>query len=327
MICGLGNALVDACVRIPDDSVLERLDLRRGTMHLVDDDRWRVAFSAVEHLGVEVHPGGSCANAIVTAGVLGAECDLCANVSDDRFGRLYAEKAHEALGRHHVRLGEGTATGKCLSLISAADAERTMLTDLGCAMDLPSEALFRDTIREASSFLCTGYLFTGGPIGAVADEALALARQSGTRVAFDLADPWVIDAFRDRLAPIAMEMADVVFLNDEEAQLWGDTDDPLAAAEQLAQSVEVVALKLGAEGSAVLWNGEVHRIAADAATPVDSTGAGDSYAGGFLFGLDRGLDPVRSARIASRMGAATVSRVGAVVRDANEARSLVADLL
>jgi len=327
MICGLGNALVDACVRIPDDGVLERLDLRRGTMHLVEDDRWQEAFAAVEHHGAEIHPGGSCANAIVTAGILGADCDLCANVADDRFGRLYAEKAQEALGRHHVRLGQGKPTGKCLSLISAGDAERTMITDLGCAMDLPAEALFRDTIRDASSFLCTGYLFTGGPIGAVADDALALARRSGTRVAFDVADPWVIGAFRERLRPIATEMADVVFLNDEEARLWAESDDPMEGAQVLAESVGIVALKLGAEGSAVLWDGQVHRIEADTANAVDTTGAGDAYAGGFLFGLDRGYDPVQSARIASRIGAATVSRIGAVVRDPAEARSLVADLL
>ena len=327
MICGLGNALVDACVRIPDDAVLDQLELRRGTMHLMEDDRWQRAFAAVEHLDAEIHPGGSCANAVVTAGILGADCDLCANVADDRFGKLYAEKVHDAIGDHHVRLGQGKPTGKCLSLISAGDAERTMLTDLGCAMDLPPEALFRDAIQSATSFLCTGYLFTGGPIGAVADEALSLAQANGTRVAFDVADPWVIGAFRERLGPIATEMADVVFLNDEEARLWSGTDDPMDAAAQLAQTVEIVALKLGAEGSAVFWDGKVERIDPDPATPVDTTGAGDSYAGGFLFGLDRGFDPIRSARIASRIGAATVSRVGAVVRDVDEARSLVADLL
>ena len=326
MICGLGNALVDACVRIPDDTVLDQLDLRRGTMHLMEDDRWQQAFAAVEHLGAEIHPGGSCANAIVTAGILGADGDLCANVADDRFGRLYAEKVRDAIGDHHVRLGHGKPTGKCLSLISAGDAERTMLTDLGCAMDLPPDALFRESIRNASSFLCTGYLFTGGPIGAVADEALALAGEHDTRVAFDVADPWVIGAFRERLQPIAA-MANVIFLNDEEARLWSGTDDPMDAASQLAQTVEIVALKLGAEGSTVLWDGEVTQIAPEPATPVDSTGAGDSYAGGFLFGLDRGYDPIRSARIASRIGAATVSRIGAVVRDVQEARSLVADLL
>lgn len=326
MITGLGNALVDACVRIPDDEVLGRHDLRRGTMHLVDHDRWETIYADVERHGAEIHPGGSCANAVVTAGILGAECDLCANVRQDRFGEIYAEKVAEAIGAHHVRLGDGTPTGKCLSLISAADAERTMITDLGCAMDLPPEALFRDSIARSDIFHFTGYLFTGGPIGAVADEAIAVARRNGTRASFDVADPWVIGAFKERLEPIA-RAADVVFLNEEEARLWGGTEDPREAAGQLAAHVPIVALKLGAEGSVVFWDGRTVEVPAHPATCVDTTGAGDAYAGGFLFGLDRGLDPQRCARIASRMGAATVSRIGAVVRDTDEARALVADLL
>ena len=326
MLCGLGNALVDACVTIPDDTVLDRLDLRRGTMHLVDDDRWRAAFSAVEQLGAEIHPGGSCANTVVTAGILGADCDLCANVADDRLGSIYVQKAQEAIGSHHVRQGKGSPTGKCLSLISASDAERTMLTDLGCAMDLPRDALFRDAIEVAHLFHFTGYLFTGGPIGEVADEAIALAQEQGTRISFDLADPWVIEAFRERLAPIAGK-ADIVFLNDEEARLWGGLEDPVEAAGTLAGDVEIVALKLGASGSAVLWDGQVWPVVADRVEPRDTTGAGDAYAGGFLFGLDHGYDPVQSARIASRIAAATVAQVGAVVRDRQAAREFVDDLL
>ncbi len=326
MITGLGNALVDACVRIPDDEVLDRMDLRRGTMHLVDHERWETIYAAVETHGAEIHPGGSCANAVVTAGILGAVCDLCANVRNDRFGEIYARKVGEAIGDHHVRLGDGNPTGKCLSLISAADAERTMITDLGCAMDLPPDALFRDSIARADLFHITGYLFTGGPIGEVADAAIALARENGTRTSFDVADPWVIGAFRERLEPIATS-ADVVFLNEEEARLWGGTDDPRDGASQLAEQVPIVALKLGPGGSVVFWDGGTAEIPADAANCVDTTGAGDAYAGGFLFGLDRGYEPQHCARIASRMGAATVSRIGAVVRDRDEARALVADLL
>lgn len=322
MICGLGNALVDALVRIPDDGVLEQLRLRRGTMHLVDDARWQQAFDAVEPHGVAFSPGGSCANSMVTAAALGAEADLCANVGTDRFGEIYAAGAAELLGTHHVRQGDEGPTGKCLSLISAADAERTMLTDLGCAMELPAEALFRDSLRRADLFHCTGYLFTGGPIGAVADEALAVARRHKVRVSFDVADPWVIEAHRDRLAPV-VESAHVVFLNREEAQLWGDTEDPVAAAEALARRVPIVALKLGAQGSVVLWDGRRHEVRATRVEAVDTTGAGDAYAGGFLYGLDRGLEPSRCAEIASRIGAATVAQVGAVVRDPAQARAAI----
>jgi len=323
MISGLGNALVDALVRIPDDEVLQRLDLRRGTMHLVDDARWVTALREVEALGVEFAPGGSCANTIVTAAVLGAEADLHANVGPDRFGEIYVEGAASVLGEHHVRRGDDGPTGKCLSLISEADAERTMLTDLGCAMELPLAALSRESLRAASIFHCTGYLFTGGPIGAVADEALAEAAAHDTRVSFDVADPWVIEAHRERLAPVVHEQAHVVFLNAEEAKLWGGVDDPVAAAEALAQRVPVVALKLGSKGSLVLWDGQRHEVQATRVAALDTTGAGDAYAGGFLYGLDRGLAPPRCAEIASRIAALTVSQVGAVVRDQDLARTAI----
>ncbi len=325
MICGLGNALVDAIVRLDDDATLERMDLRRGTMHLVDDPTWREAFAKVERLGAEILPGGSCANAIVTAAILGGDTDLCANVGDDRFGHIYVDRLTETVGEHHVHLGRGMATGKCLSLISP-DAERTMLTDLGCAMDLPPESLFRTTLRGAELFHLTGYLFTGGPIAAVADEALAIAREAGTRISFDLADPWVIEAHRQRLEPVA-EMAEILFLNDAEAAIWTGASDPRAAAEALSARPGLTVVKMGAEGSLIVGDGRVWEVAADRVEAVDTTGAGDAYAGGFLYGLARGYDPDRAGRIASRIGAATVARIGGVLQDASEARRLVADLL
>ncbi len=325
MICGLGNALVDAIVRIPDDATLERMDLRRGTMHLVDDGTWRAALAQVEHLGAEILPGGSCANAIVTAAILGAPTDLCANVGDDRFGRIYVDRLGETVGQHHVHLGQGMATGKCLSLISP-DAERTMLTDLGCAMELPPSELFRESLRKAELFHLTGYLFTGGPIAEVADEALAIAREAGTRISFDLADPWVIEAHRERLGAVA-EMADILFLNDAEAAIWTGLDDPRAAAESLSSRPGLTAVKMGAEGSVIVGDGQTWEVPADRVQAVDTTGAGDAYAGGFLFGLSRGFAPDRAGRIASRIGGATVARIGGVLQDAAEARRLVEDLI
>ena len=325
MICGLGNALVDAIVRIPDDATLARMDLRRGTMHLVDDAAWQAAFAQVEQFGAEILPGGSCANAIVTAAILGGEADLCANVGADRFGRIYSDRLTETVGKHHVHLGPGMATGKCLSLISP-DAERTMLTDLGCAMELPPSELFRETLRGADIFHLTGYLYTGGPIAAVADEALAIAREAGVRISFDVADPWVIEANRERLEAVA-EIADILFLNDAEAAIWTGRDDPREATEVLTERAGLTVLKMGAAGSLVIGDGQRREIPVDPVQAVDTTGAGDAYAGGFLFALARGDDPGHAGRIASRIGAATVARIGGVLQDAAAARRVVADLL
>ncbi len=314
-VTGLGNALVDALVRIEDDGVLDELGAVRGRMQPCTHAEWEHALERVRgDRHVDVQSGGSCANTLATLGFLGASARFCGQVGNDPLGALYRERIEEACGAHAIRVTDSHATGKCLAVISGPDAERTMFTDLGAATLLPALGDFDAVIRASRILHLEGYLFLGEPMRSRAFEAMAIAETSGIEVSVDLSDPFVVATVRDLMWSVCVEHADIVFLNAEEARLLcGGTAE--AALEKLSAVCDTVALKLGAEGSIISqgdrsWPVDPLRVRA-----VDTTGAGDAYAGGYLYGRLRGWEHGTAGRLASRVAAATVSQVGAVVRD------------
>ena len=172
-IAGLGNALVDALIQIGDDGVLDALSLTRGQMHPVDDARWQEIYNHVAPSGAEVQSGGSCANTVATLGLMGTQSVYCGQVGDDEFGRLYTESITSACGVSGLQHGAGLATGKCLSIISA-DAERTMVTDLGAAVQMQDLGGFAEMIPQSRILHLTGYLLLGEPMRTRAMEAIAI---------------------------------------------------------------------------------------------------------------------------------------------------------
>ena len=313
-VAGLGNALVDALVRIPNDAVLEELSLTRGLMHPVDHARWEVAKAAVEDLGIEVHTGGSCANTIATLGLMGLETTFCGQVGDDDLGRLYAKRMHEACGHECLHVSKDQPTGKVLALISTSDAERTMVTDLGASVQLPHIGSFAELIPEARILHVTGYLFLGGPMADAAWEALRVAKEAGVPISLDVADPFVVGAVKGSMWKAVKEYADVVFLNAEEASALTGLDAH-QALDEVAKHAKTVIVKLGSKGSLVCHDGIVERIEVHKTQAVDTTGAGDAYAAGYLYGFSKNWSPKACGELGSRTASLAVSQVGAVVRD------------
>ncbi|MCB9682933.1 MAG: adenosine kinase [Alphaproteobacteria bacterium] len=327
-VAGLGNALMDALVVVEDaDRLLDELGLIRGTMHPVDHAEWQAVYDRVQDRGVTLESGGSCANTIATVGRLGARAVYCGQVGDDELGRVYAARMQEACGGHALRVASGLATGKCLSIVSASDAERTMVTDLGASVLLPELGGFADTLGAARIAHFTGYTMLGGPMLDVAMSGLRAAKAGGTLVSIDVADPFVVNEIRDRLWHVIDSFADVVFLNAEEARALTD-QIPEHAAERIASeaNVRTVVVKLGARGSIVVQDGKRYEIGVHPVKAVDTTGAGDAYAGGFLYGMLHGWDPASAGNLASAVAAATVGQLGAVVKDATTLQDLVARL-
>lgn len=312
-VVGLGNALVDALVQIDNDTVLSELRLTRGQMHPVDHDAWHHAFHRVQPFGVQVQSGGSCANTIATLGLLGAKACFAGQVGEDQMGHLYASRMEEACGGHALRFTREHSTGKCLAIISPGDAERTMLTDLGAAVLLPEIGHVSHLIASASVLHTEGYLLLGEPMKSRAREAVALIKAHGGRFSLDVSDPWVVHATRDDMEALIAQ-ADIVFLNTEEAAALGG-GQPEAAVARLSQVVPTVVLKLGARGSLIKHKGVLYPALAFPTTAVDTTGAGDAYAAGYLYGYLRDWSPQRSAALASHTAALAVSQIGAVVRD------------
>lgn len=335
---GLGNAITDTLVRLPDDSVLQGLDLVRGTMHLVDDAAWTRAFGEVSSkYQVDLAPGGSCANTVSTAALLGTQACYCGMVGTDDFGQSYQQSMKRRASLALVENDSGN-TGRCLSLISP-DGERTMLTDLGCSMHLEAGQLPSKAMQGARLLHTTGYLLTGSPMREAAFRALDLAQEAGMLISFDVADPFVVSVFGDDVRKVINDYADIVFMNEMEAEsLTGKKGEE--AFGSLPDRVSLAVVKLGARGSLLRHGGQTVRIEATRVDAIDTTGAGDAYAGGMLHGLlsaypsgeeltarlragDIDEAKLQSwGRIASLVAGQTVAQVGGVVEDGARLRSI-----
>ncbi|MDP2306340.1 MAG: adenosine kinase [Pseudomonadota bacterium] len=323
---GLGNAIMDALVRV-DDSVIAELGLTRGQMHPVNHDTWHAAYERVSQLGIQVYSGGSCANTVQTLGLLGGRVLYCGQIGDDQYGEMYTRSMLEVCGVHALKTTNLHATGKCLSLISAADGERTMLTDLGAAVHLPTIGDFAEHVRKAKVLHLTGYLFLGGPVRDAAFEAVEVARAAGVPISLDVADPFVARTIPHDIVDLLKNYVDICFLNREEAEIITELE-PERAVELLGSWCTSAVVKLGGAGSLVRQDGVTHRIPVFPVKVADTTGAGDAYAGGFLYGWLHGWPAERCGELGSRVAALTVGQVGAVCRDRDAvaaARSLVVD--
>ncbi|HHO52145.1 MAG TPA: adenosine kinase [Deltaproteobacteria bacterium] len=316
-VTGIGNALMDALVVLPDDALLEELGLIRGTMHPVDHDRWQEIYERIREHDVVFHSGGSCANTIATVGRLRGRAIYRGQVGDDQLGRLYGGLLEKSCGGHALRFAPGLPTGKCLSIISERDAERTMLTDLGAAVSLPDLGDFADALQQTKIAHFTGYTLLDGPMRPVVLEAMRVAGQAGARVSLDAADPFVVHGIRDVLIDTLREHTQIVFLNAEEARALTQLEEPEASCRFLANElgIRTAVVKLGARGSVVLDQGTLYQVPVYPVEARDSTGAGDAYAGGFLHGLSQGWPIERCGRLASAVAGLVVAQIGAVIQD------------
>ena len=315
-VAGLGNALIDALVVMDDADVVREFELSRGTMHPVDHARWQQVYERVRLNKVTFDSGGSCANSIATAGYLGAKATYRGQVGDDQMGRMYAQRMVEATGNHNLQFTKEAATGKCLSIVSSSDAERTMLTDLGAAISLSGLGDYDKVLGDTQIAHFTGYTLLPGPMRDIAIDAMRIAKKAGARISLDVADPFVVHATRDLLWELSEDLVDLLFLNAEEARSMADVA-PEAALDIIADkaNVQTVVVKLGSKGSLVRHGSDRLSVDVCPVKAVDTTGAGDAYAGAFLYGASHGLTPQQCGDLASAVAAMTVSQIGAVVKD------------
>ena len=315
-LAGVGNALMDALVVVDDAAVLGDLHLGRGGTHMVDHDSWERAYDTVRQLKVTFDSGGSCANTVATVGLLGGTAVFCGQVGDDQMGRMYGAKLEEACGQHALRVTTTAATGKCLAIISEKDAERTMITDLGAATSLHDLGAFPDTLRQSKIGHFEGYMLTDPVACDMVIAAMQTVHAGGGLVSLDVNDPFVIAVVGEALHDVISDHVDIVFLNEDEARALTGLDPEDAVRKIAAEHrVATVVVKMGRKGSLVMHEGELHRIGIRQVKAIDTTGAGDAYAGGYLYGMTRGWDPGRCGELAAAVAALTVSQIGAVVKD------------
>ncbi len=313
----LGSPLVDVLARVGED-LLERLGLVKGSMQLVDLERSEEIYAAMGP-AIEVS-GGSAANTAAGVAALGGRAAFVGKVAEDALGEVFVHDLEatgvtfEAAGPPEPPAGAGgerRGTGRCLVLVTA-DAERTMATHLGVSSSLRPPDVPFDLVGRGRLLYLEGYLWDLPPAKEAMRAAMARAHGAGGSVALSVSDPFCVERHRREFLELLRGDVDVLFANEEEARrlfAQRDLSGALAAAEETGL---LVALTRGAEGSVVVGPGGRATVPAAAVeVAVDTTGAGDLYAAGFLYGLATGLDPEACARLGGLCAAEVISHLGA----------------
>ncbi|QJB70236.1 adenosine kinase [Parasphingorhabdus halotolerans] len=282
-IVAIGNAIVDVIAQA-DDAFLEEEQLTKGSMALIDAAR---ATELYNDMGpAREISGGSGANTLAGASTLGRQCALIAQVADDQLGEVFAHDIRATgIDFDVAPLGKEPPTARCLIFVTP-DAQRTMNTFLGASQFLPASAVDAELIASGAILYLEGYLWDAEEPKAAMALGIDIARQNGRKVAFTLSDGFCVDRHRDEFVGLIKDgKIDILFSNEDEIKSLCETDDFDAAVAQTAKQVETLVVTRSEKGAIALQNGTTHSVAAEpVAKIVDTTGAGDLFAAGFLSG-------------------------------------------
>lgn len=307
-VVGIGNALVDV-IATATDEFLAAHDLVKGSMALIDTAQAEVLYGA---MGPAVETsGGSAANTMAGLASLGGRGAFLGRVRDDQLGAVFAHDIR-AVGVEYpcVPVTVGPPTGRCLIIVTP-DAQRTMSTYLGSSSELAPDDIDEQVVARAAVTYLEGYLLDRDAAKEAFEKAAAVAHAAGNKVALTLSDSFCVQRFAPELRALVDGVVDILFANEDEMAMLYDTDHGSALAEAEARC-EIVALTRGPRGCTIAAGGVRHDVAAhDAPRVLDTTGAGDLFAAGFLHGLTTGQDHVTSARLGSLAAAEVISHMGA----------------
>ena len=304
-IIGIGNALTDMLVNLRNNDILDQYGLARGSMSLVDSALQTAISKSVAGLPYSLSLGGSAGNTIRAMACMGCSTGFIGKVGPDTTGEFFVQ-ALENLGIAPVIFHGKERSGKCVSLISP-DGERTMVTHLGAALELNAAEIDASIFEGYDCLYIEGYLVQDHTL---LRHTIATAKQCGLKIAIDLASFNVVAENLDFLREIVAEYVDILFANEDEAKTFTGEDEPINALQTISEMCELVIVKIGMRGALIKQGGEVVHVGIMAAAKrVDTTGAGDFYAAGFLAGMCRGL----SLRQCGTIGAIAAGKVIEVV--------------
>jgi len=308
-VVGIGNAIIDLLAHA-EDSFLGEQQLAKGSMTLIDE-------ATAERLYAAMGPttrasGGSAGNTIAGLGSLGASCGYIGKLRDDELGAAYRHDLLAAGVRFATPMAkDGPATARCIIFVTS-DAERTMNTYLGACVNLTADDIDAELVRSAKITYLEGYLYDEPHAKQAFHKASDLAHAAGRKVALSLSDAFCVERHRDDFLSFIRERVDVAFANEAELLALFQTDDLDLALQSLSAIVDLAAVTLGQRGSVIVRGEErIASSAAPVARVVDTTGAGDLYAAGFLYGLTRDLPLEECGRIAGLAAAEVISHFGA----------------
>jgi len=308
---GIGAALVDTEIKV-DDSELNTMRVEKGLMTLVDQARQQELLGHLQgHLVKASHAsGGSAGNSMIATAQFGGPTFMSCKVANDSDGDIYIADL-EAAGVDHCFDSERSdgVTGKCLVLITP-DAERSMNTYLGISETLSTEQLNPDAIADSEYLYIEGYLVTSPTGRAAAVKAREIAEAAGVKTALSFSDPGMVEFFREGIAEIIGSRLDLVFCNEDEALGWAQSDNIDVAVEKIKDVAETFVITRGAAGALTFDGKELAEIPSSKVDAVDTNGAGDMFAGAFLYAITNGEDFPTAGRFASLAAGKIVANFG-----------------
>lgn len=323
-VYGLGNAMVDIDIEV-DDAKLQHLGVDKGVMTLVDAERQQYLLSELALLPQLKACGGSAANTMIAVSQLGGKGYYSCKVADDESGTFFLKDllSHGLSSNLSSQTREPGVTGKCLVLVTP-DADRTMNTFLGITETFSSEQLDATAIADSDFLYIEGYLATSSSGQQAALDAKKIAEEAGTQTSLTLSDPNMTQFFATELRTMIGDGLDLLFCNEKEALLFAETNELSVACDYLKRVSKRFVVTRGADG-ALLYDGEYKELAGHVVEAVDTVGAGDMFAGAFLYGITHGGSYLKAAEMANLAASRVVAKYGPRL-DAKAAQQLKLDL-
>ena len=310
-VISICNALVDILMEVTDED-LAKLDIRKGVMHLVDEDQQTALLGHFKdhHLNIEL--GGSAMNATRSLASMGAKTAFVGMIGQDDFGRKITTRLKE-LGIVN-RLTDTTQSTGSSAILITPDGERTMNTCLGASSLYGESIVPHEDIKAAKILHFAGYQWSTDNQRKAIEAAIKTAKENATIISFDVADPFICETFREPLIEVIEKDADIVFANRDEVRSLYEMDEE-SAARKIASFGCVAAIKLGADGAMIAKEGEVFKVAPVPTNVMDTTAAGDMFAAGFLYGYAKDASLEVCGQMGATLASDVISRLGAVVSD------------
>ncbi|MFW5768128.1 MAG: adenosine kinase [Bacteroidales bacterium] len=309
-IIGIGNALVDIMTSLDKDEFLDINKLPKGSMQLVEADKSEELLKAAAAYQKQQVTGGSTANTIRSLAKLGVETGFIGKVGKDELGDFY-EKELTDYGVKPCMMRADIPTGTALALVSK-DGERTFATHLGAAISLTPEDLKDEDFDSYNILYLEGYLVQNHDL---LNRAAEISKNKGMQLAIDLASYNVVESERDFLMPFVINHVDILFANEEEAESFFPGKKPEDAVLAFAELVDTAIVKIGPKGALIKRGDEKVLVKGRPAKCIDTTGAGDNFAAGFLYGLSQGLNLQKAGDIANLMGGNVIEVMGTSMDD------------
>ncbi|MEE9445591.1 MAG: adenosine kinase [Cocleimonas sp.] len=311
-VYGIGNALVDKEFEVTEAFFKEK-GIEKGLMTLIEKDQLKTLLSSLnETFGLKKRAGGgSAANSIVAISQFGGKTFYACKVADDETGDFYMKDLAEAGVETKLDQIKGDGvTGECLVMVTE-DAERTMNTYLGITSDFSESDLHIDELKDSEYLYIEGYLVTSDVSRNAAISARKIARDNGVKTAFTFSDPAMVTYFKEGVSEIIGDGVDVLFCNEEEAQVYTDTNNLDDAITELQKIANKVIVTLGSKGAKVISGDKHVDIEVSKVKAIDTNGAGDMFAGAFMYALTHGLSDRDAGLLASEAAARIVATFGA----------------